>query len=138
MHLCHASTRQAIIGAHAIYRTWRKTAKGIGYSPNFATVLCQIADGKPGAISAEREDDLRIKIGFLPIYGIRVAPCPTCGDAHVVADCHGKPGTPVIQSAPLHPVRQRQHRVRREMTAAQATVWDNLSKEEKDEMLGVT
>ncbi|MBT9173491.1 MAG: hypothetical protein DDT21_01892 [Syntrophomonadaceae bacterium] len=70
--------------------------------------------------------------------------CPTCGDAHVVGDCHGKDGHPVILAAneevrltSLHPARQRPHRVRREMTADQAAVWDNLTKVQKNTILGV-
>ena len=70
--------------------------------------------------------------------------CPTCGDAHTVGDCHGKDGEPVIKAAneelrhaPKHPKRVRQHRVRREMSAAQVLVWDGLSAEKRDRMMGL-
>jgi len=96
MHICHPSTVMYINGAHAVYKTWRKTAKGLGYQENFATVLSQIAAGKEGAISPEREDELRERLGMYPIYGIRVTPCRTCGQAHSIDDCMGKEGDIVI------------------------------------------
>jgi len=96
MHVCHDSTRQYVLGAYAIHRTWRNTAKALGYNDNFATVLSQVAAGKRGAISPEKEDELRERLGLFAIHGIRVAPCRTCGEAHTVGDCGGKQGAPII------------------------------------------
>lgn len=95
-HTCHPSTVASVEDAHVKYGSWRKTAKGLGYQENFATVLSQIAAGKEGAISPEREDELRERLGMYPMYGIRVAPCRTCGQAHSIDDCNGKDGDIVI------------------------------------------
>lgn len=68
---------------------------------------------------------------------VSVPVCPTCGVAHVVGDCEGKSGVPVMGHVPLHPRRKREKRTRREMTAAQSAVWDALTPAQRDELLGI-
>lgn len=120
--------------------SWAAVAGFIGKSPAYAMRVVR------GDLSLS-EDAMDAWIRnyrkqFAGRASVRV--CLSCGVAHVVGDCHGKAGHPVIQAAgeELRPVRvgasrPRNKRTRREMTSAQAAIWDSLTTAQKDAALGV-
>lgn len=89
--------------------SWRSTALALGYAPGYAATLCDVARGKPGAISREGENVLRERLGLAPRHYVTVAPCPDCGSAHT-GRCHGKPVVRVVIVSGKPRKRKRYHR----------------------------
>lgn len=117
--------------------SWAKVAGFIGKSPAYAMRVVR------GDLQLSDDAMDAWIVNYRKQYAGResVRICPTCGVAHVVGDCHGKHGQPVILAAGERVVKpashKRPHRVRREMTTAQAAIWDGLTAAQKDAALGV-
>ena len=120
--------------------SWAKVAGFIGKSPAYAMRVVR------GDLQLSDDAMDAWIVNYRKQYAGResVRICPTCGVAHVVGDCHGKAGEPVILATgeELRPVRvvvsrKRKSRVRREMSAAQAAIWDGLTAAQRDAALGV-
>lgn len=69
--------------------TWRGLAQHLGYAPNYAATLCKAARNAPGAMTAEAENVLRLRLGLAPVHHVEVPPCPDCGAVHT-GRCHGR------------------------------------------------
>ncbi len=74
----------------------RALATELGYAENQAATLGAVCRGKSGIITAEGENELRLRLGLEPIQSISIAPCPSCGGAHVAGDCHGETVAAVV------------------------------------------
>lgn len=101
--------------------------------------LFQMAFG----LAALTPTDVTVSYDAPLVMRLPVIPCPTCGDAHTVGDCHGKHGQPVIvadgervvSSKPKsQPARKR---YRPDMTEAQYERWRAMSIDERDRVLGI-
>jgi len=80
--------------------SWRWLARLLGFDAQpWAARLSAVARGKPGCISEELENVLRIRLGLdeidWPTYALAPV-CPTCGAIHAVGDCGGVQGKAVI------------------------------------------
>jgi len=79
-------------------------ARELGH-PHFSiATLSDVIRRKPGALTMSSEDDLRKRLG-LPTLSPHIVPaCPSCGGAHVAADCHGQPVAAVVTLSPTERV----------------------------------
>jgi hypothetical protein len=93
-----ADTRQSVLLHHAVARSWRKLADYYGLPHN---VLYAVGTGKWSHVSWETVRLVRRRIGLSDPGELRQVPvCPSCGDAHVLPDCHGAPVAAVVALAP--------------------------------------
>jgi hypothetical protein len=99
-------------------KTLRVLACDLGEPIFSIATLSAVLRGKPGTLTMTSEDDLRQRLG-LPAISPHITPaCPTCGGAHVLADCHGAEIVAVVALAPGETVhrpgkaraRKRYHR----------------------------
>lgn len=90
--------------------SFSKLRRRYGISVSKAT-LSRIARGV-GPVSLETENGVRVALGLEPIIPTTAtAPvCPHCGIVHVVGDCGGVDGEPVIVPNGARIVRKRQPR----------------------------
>jgi len=131
--------RQELNDLHGTGKSWRAVGKMLVKSGGYAYL---VAEGKRNPSEEAVWEWIR---NYRGQYAgkVSVEVCPTCGDAHTVDDCHGKHGQPVIVADNERVVKDKpkrtpaRKRLRREMTAAQAAVWDGLTKAQKDEVLGL-
>lgn len=103
VHLCADST-VAAINRRLVGRTLADICRELDHHVSFSATLSAILRDKPGAISAEGEDELRRRLDLIPINPVLTPRCPTCGGVHVADDCHGREGTAQIK-------RERRRRV---------------------------
>ncbi len=118
---------------HTKLGSWRDVGALLGKSGGYAL---QVVRGTR-LLSEEAADAWVVNYRKQHAGKVSVPVCPTCGVAHVVGDCEGREGVPVMGHVPLHPRRKREKRTRREMTAAQSAVWDALTPEQRDAVLGI-
>lgn len=104
-HIIHASTALAVSAAKS--GSWANTALSLGFAAHEGAMLCDVARGKPSAVTPEGENIIRARLGLPVIPLVRVPACPTCGGAHVAADCHGAEVAAVVTLAPGETVRRR-------------------------------
>jgi hypothetical protein len=97
-HLADDSTAAAVSAAKS--GSWTMTAVRLGFDAKMGPTLSDVARGKPSAVTQEGEDMIRAALGLPVVSTVRVAACPTCGNAHVAADCHGAPVAAVVTLAP--------------------------------------
>lgn len=110
MTVCHVVDVETVKSlAECKNGSWRSTAVKLGYAPGYAATLCDVARGKPGAISREGENVLRERLGLAPRHYITVPPCPDCGSAHT-GRCHNRPvvRVQIVSGRPRN--RKRYHR----------------------------
>ena len=93
-HHIDAETRNALLRAKN--GSLRQLAHELGYPREFAATLSKILTDKPGQVSQTTENELRRRLGLPAIGHVPVPVCPTCGEAHVAPDCHGKPVAAVV------------------------------------------
>jgi hypothetical protein len=92
-HSCHVDTVAAIWRLREGGTPWADIAKHLRYSPTFAVSLSAVAANRTGAISAQSEDELRVRLGLYPRNAVMVPRCTTCNLPHL-------PGTPCIWQLP--------------------------------------
>lgn len=80
-HLCSPETSLAVADFRSD-RSWRVAAIELGYPPSFAPILCGIAAGKAGQVTAEGEQELRRRLG-LSYDLLHIVPVPSDHDADV-------------------------------------------------------
>ena len=103
-HIAHVSTQKAVSDAKS--GSWAATAQALGFVPQFGVTLSEVARGVPSAVTPVGENLIRYKLRLPPLDTIvRVPACPSCGGAHVLADCHGAEVT-VVGLAPGESVRK--------------------------------
>ena len=104
-HIADVTTAKAVSSAKS--GSWAATAVRLGFVPQMGVTLSAVARGVPSAVTPEGENLIRYKLGLPPPDTIlRVPACPSCGGAHVLADCHGAPVAAVVALAPGESVRK--------------------------------
>ena len=97
-HIAHVTTQDAVSKAKS--GSWAATAVRLGFDAKMGTTLSDVARGKPSAVSPEGENLIRAALGLQVLSLLSIAACPTCGGAHVLADCHGRAVTAVVALGP--------------------------------------
>lgn len=99
IHVTDESTASAL-AKRKTGKTLRVLACDLG-EPRFSiATLSAVLRNKPGTLTMTSEDDLRQRLG-LPAISPHIMPaCPSCGGAHVLADCHGAPVAEIVALAP--------------------------------------
>lgn len=103
-HIACITTSKAVSSAKS--GSWAATAEALGFEPQMGATLSGVAAGKPSAVTPEGENLIRAALGLPPRDMVRVPACPSCGGAHVLADCHGAPIAAVVALAPGESVRK--------------------------------
>jgi hypothetical protein len=83
--------------------TLRALAADLGLAENTIATLSDVLRERPGALTAEAENDLRRRLGLPTIITIPVAPCPTCGGDHGMKGIPDCGGLPIASVAILRP-----------------------------------
>ena len=92
-HIVADTTRRAITLGWREEGSLRKFAASIGRPDKFASTLSDMIRAKPGAVTLERENEVRLLLGLDPHPVILTTPCPSCGIVHTAAlDCKGTDG----------------------------------------------
>ena len=87
-------------------QTLRALAQELG-EPRFSiAMLSNVLCHRPGKVSLATENDLRQRLGLHPIGAVVINRCPSCGGAHVLADCHGAPVAAVVGLAPGETIKR--------------------------------
>jgi len=88
------SVKTTINSLHDEGQTWRKIANAAGVSP---ALVHHIAHGRFEHASWDTVRRLSLHLSHIDPGPLEfVLTCPTCGGAHVLADCHGADGAPVM------------------------------------------
>ena len=103
-HIAHVSTAEAVSSAKS--GSWAATAVLLGFAPQMGVTLSAVARFEPSAVTLEGENLIRAALGLAPLDTVRIPACPSCGGAHVLADCHGAPVAAVVALAPGETVRR--------------------------------
>lgn len=112
MRIPAPSTSEKLIEYHAQYVAWHNALpehqrayhmagwRGVGQQLDWHySTLADVAKGRPGCITAKKENKLRRVLG-LPALRIEEAPCPDCGAWHVIERCYGRNLTGFIPTPP--------------------------------------
>ena len=126
VHLMDESTTSAL-AKRKNGQTLRALARELG-EPQFSiAMLSNVLCHRPGKVSLATENDLRQRLGLHPIGAVVISRCPSCGGAHVLADCHGAPVAAVVGLAPGRRSSGPARRVRAEPTTARVWRWTRQS-----------
>lgn len=99
-HIVRPETLQALKIA-AVGKTMRQLAVSLKYPESYAATLGGVLAGKPGQVTPEGENVLRLRLGLETVAMTLATPCPSCGIVHGDGlDCHGKNVAAVAVLAP--------------------------------------
>jgi hypothetical protein len=91
------AARRKIQGAKQVCGPWRAVARWLG-NEHKAGSLCRLS-GDPEFRPSIALIEL-IEAAIPPAARVVIDACPSCGGAHVAADCHGQPVAAVVTLAP--------------------------------------